>query len=62
MPNFSVRDVGDSVKFYQDILAFKFEMAVQDGTTTIENEISNETEYAYAMLSCALCFMGTGLS
>ena len=50
-PNFSARDVGESVKFYQDILGFKFEMAVQDGTTTIENEVSNEHEYAYAMVS-----------
>ena len=50
-PNFSVRDVGESVKFYQDILGFKLDMAVQDGTTTIKNEISNKLDYAYAMVS-----------
>ncbi len=50
-PNFSVRDVGETVKFYQDILGFKFEMAVPDGSTKIENEISNRGEYAYAMVS-----------
>ena len=50
-PNFSVKDVKETVKFYQDILGFKFEMAVPDGTTTIENEISDKDEYAYAMMS-----------
>jgi len=50
-PNFSVRDVGETVKFYQDILGFKFEMAVPYGSTKIENEISNKSEYAYAMVS-----------
>jgi uncharacterized glyoxalase superfamily protein PhnB len=50
-PNFSVRDVTESVKFYQDMLGFELEMAVPDGSTKIENEISDEGEYAYAMMS-----------
>ena len=50
-PNFSVRDVRESVKFYQDILGFKFEMAVPDGSTIIEKEISDKGEYAGAMMS-----------
>ena len=50
-PNFSVRDVIETVKFYQDILGFKFEMAVLDGSTTIENELSATSEHAYAMMS-----------
>ena len=50
-PNFSVRDVRETVKFYQDILGFKFEMAVPDGSTEIENEISDKGEYEYAMVS-----------
>lgn len=50
-PNFSVRDVRETVKFYQDILGFKLEMAVPDGSTEIENEISDKGEYAYAMMS-----------
>ncbi len=50
-PNFSVRDVRETVTFYQDMLGFKFEMAVPDGSTKIENEISDQGEYAYAMMS-----------
>ena len=50
-PNFSVRDVRETVKFYQDMLGFKFEMAVPDGSTIIEKEISEKGEYAYAMMS-----------
>ena len=51
-PNFSVRNVRETVKFYQDILGFKFEMAVPDGLETIENDISSyKGEYAYAMVS-----------
>ena len=50
-PNFSVRDVRETVKFYQDLLGFKFEMAVPDGSTIIDNEISEKGEYAYAMMS-----------
>ena len=50
-PNFSVRDVKETVEFYQNMLGFKFEMAVPDGSTKIENEISDKNEYAYAMMS-----------
>jgi len=50
-PNFSVNDVRETVKFYQDILDFKFEMAVPVGSATIENNISENGEYAYAMMS-----------
>lgn len=50
-PNFSVKDIRETVNFYQNILGFNLEMAVPDGTQTIENEISSETEYAYAMVS-----------
>jgi len=50
-PNFSVRDVKETVKFYQDMLGFKLEMAVPDGSTKIENEISDKDEYACAMMS-----------
>ncbi len=49
-PNFSVKNVAKSVRFYQEILGFKLEMAVPDGTTRIENVITNEEEYAYAMV------------
>ena len=50
-PNFSVRNVRESVRFYQDMLGLKLEIAVPDGSTTIENEIYDESEYAYAMVS-----------
>ena len=50
-PNFSVRNVKETVKFYQDILGFNIEMSVPDGSTNIENEISDIGEYAYAMMS-----------
>lgn len=49
-PNLSVRNVAESVKFYQEILGFKLEMAVPDGTTRIENAIIEEEEYAYAIV------------
>ena len=50
-PNFSVHDVSASVKYYQDALGFKLEMAVQEGLTTIEDSISDGHKYAYAMVS-----------
>ncbi len=50
-PNFSVRDVKETVEFYRDILGFNLEMSVPVGTSKIENEISNSREYAYAMMS-----------
>lgn len=49
-PNFSVRDVKESVMFYQNVLGFKLEIAVPDGTNSIENEIHNEKEYSTAMM------------
>jgi hypothetical protein len=33
------------------MLGFKLEMAVPDGSTTIKNEIYDESVYAYAMVS-----------
>ena len=50
-PNFSVRDVKETVAFYKDLLEFKLEMVVPDGSTQIETIISEGVEYAYAMMS-----------
>ena len=50
-PNFSVRDVRETVAFYKDLLEFKLEMVVPDGSTQIETIISEGVEYAYAMMS-----------
>ncbi|MCU7927392.1 MAG: VOC family protein [Candidatus Thiodiazotropha sp. (ex Dulcina madagascariensis)] len=49
-PNFSVRNVKESVIFYQDMLGFKLEIAVPDGTNSIENEIHDAKEYSTAMM------------
>ncbi len=49
-PNFSVKNVAESVRFYQEILGFGLEMAVPDGTTRIENVITEEEDYSYAMV------------
>jgi len=50
-PNFLVKNVAESVQFYKEILGFKLEIAVPDGTTRIENEILDNEEYASAMVS-----------
>lgn len=49
-PNFSVRNVKESVIFYQDLLGFKLEIAVPKGTNSIENEIIDAKEYSTAMM------------
>ena len=49
-PNFSVRNVRESVLFYQDILGFKLEIAVPDGAKFMENEIHDAKEYSTAMM------------
>lgn len=49
-PNFSVRNVKESVIFYQNILGFKLEIAVPNGTNSMENEIQDAKEYSTAMM------------
>ncbi len=49
-PNFSVRDVKETVLFYQNLLGFKLEIVVPDGSESIENEIHSGTEYSTAMM------------
>lgn len=49
-PNFSVKDVKESVIFYQEMLGFKLEIAVPEGASSIENEIQDEKEYSTAMM------------
>jgi uncharacterized glyoxalase superfamily protein PhnB len=49
-PNFSVRNVKESVIFYQDMLGFKLEIAVPNGTNSIEKEIHDAKEYSTAMM------------
>jgi len=50
-PNFSVKNVRETVKFYQDWLGFKLDMAVPVGSSVIEETISDQHEYVYAMMS-----------
>ena len=49
-PNFLVKNVAESVRFYQEILGFELEIAVPDGTTRIENVITEEMIYSTAMV------------
>ena len=49
-PNFLVKDVAESVRFYQEILGFELEIAVPDGATRIENVITEEMIYSTAMV------------
>lgn len=45
----------ESVNFYQDVPGFKLEIAVPDGTNSIENEISDAKEYSTAMMKKMMC-------
>ncbi|MCL0065960.1 hypothetical protein M1N79_03685 [Dehalococcoidia bacterium] len=50
-PHFSVKNVKDTILFYQDILGFKLEMVVPNNENIIEQNISEGKIYNYAMMS-----------
>lgn len=50
-PNFSVKNVKDTVLFYQDILGFKLEMVVPSTENIIEQNLTKDKIYNYAMMS-----------
>ena len=50
-PNFSVRDVKDTILFYQDVLGFKLEMVVPNNENIIEQNLTEGKIYNYAMMS-----------
>ena len=50
-PNLSVNDVGQTVQFHRNILGFTLDMTVKVGSTRIESRLSDQDEYAYAMVS-----------
>ncbi len=50
-PNFAVQDIKKTVSFYQDVLGFKLEMAVPEDKNGIENELNENKNYIYAMMS-----------
>jgi uncharacterized glyoxalase superfamily protein PhnB len=50
-PDLMVSDVGEAVKFYTEKLGFKLDMLVPDNEKTIENKLTDNKKYAYAMVS-----------
>jgi len=50
-PNFAVQDIKKTVLFYQDVLGFKLEMAEPEDKNGIENELNENKNYVYAMMS-----------
>ena len=49
-PNFSVKNVKETVLFYQDILGFELSMVVPNDKKVIENSIDSSRKYDYAMM------------
>lgn len=50
-PNFSVKNVKDTVLFYQNVLGFKLEMVVPNDMNIIEQNLTEGKIYNYAMMS-----------
>jgi len=50
-PNFSVKNVKDTILFYRDILGFKLEMVVPNNKNIIEHNLADGKIYNYAMMS-----------
>lgn len=49
-PNFSVSNIRETVRFYQDILGFNLVMAVPESQDGIEQQLLDAKEYVYAMM------------
>jgi uncharacterized glyoxalase superfamily protein PhnB len=49
-PNFSVSDIKQTIQFYQDILGFKLIMAVPETQDRIEEQLSEQNTYVYALV------------
>ncbi len=50
-PNFAVQDIEKTVTFYRDVLGFKLEMAVSEDKSGVEQELSEQKKYIYAMMT-----------
>jgi uncharacterized glyoxalase superfamily protein PhnB len=50
-PNFAVQDIEKTVTFYRDVLGFKLEMAVSEDKSDVEQELSEQKKYIYAMMT-----------
>ena len=49
-PNLSVKNVRETIKFYQNILDFKVRMVVLERNHTVEDFFTEAEEYTYAMV------------
>lgn len=50
-PNFEVKDIRETVEFYQSVLGFSLTMAVPETQDGIEQALVDEKEYSYALVS-----------
>jgi len=49
-PNLSVKNVTETIKFYQNILDFKVRMVVLERNNSVEDFFTKTEEYTYAMV------------
>lgn len=50
-PNFQVKDIKETVNFYQSVLGFSLIMAVPETQDAIEQFVADTKEYIYALVS-----------
>ncbi|GAB7089496.1 VOC family protein [Marinifilum fragile] len=50
-PNFQVKDIKETVNFYQSVLGFSLIMAVPETQDAIEQFVADNKEYVYALVS-----------
>lgn len=50
-PNFQVKDIKETVNFYQSVLGFSLIMAVPETQDAIEQFVADIKEYVYALVS-----------
>ncbi|WP_321516268.1 VOC family protein [Marinifilum fragile] len=50
-PNFQVKDIKETVNFYQSVLGFSLIMAVPETQDAIEQFVADNKEYIYALVS-----------
>jgi len=50
-PNFEVKDISETVEFYQSVLGFSLVMAVPETQDGIEQTLEDDKAYVYALVS-----------
>lgn len=50
-PNFEVKDIRETIEFYQSALSFSLVMAVPETQNGIEQSLTDGKEYVYALVS-----------